>query len=227
MIISIYDTHYSITRYYVDEFYFSHVPSLKFGSRVLDLGGNKIHKRGRFDIEKYPLRITYANLVTAKRPDIQCDAACIPTRAGLFDAVICSELLEHVPEPSRVLRDVFRVIKPGGCLLVTVPFLFRIHGDPHDYSRFTDTYWLALLKKIGYSNLSIERQGSFYTVIVDFLKQYAVQYDTDGNIFPRLIRRICPWLQKWAFAKERNLDDEPWPDFMRSFTVGFGIVASK
>jgi len=227
MNINIYDIGYSITRYYVDEFYLSHIASLKPGSKVLDLGGNKIHKRGRFDIEKYPLYVTYANLVTSKRPDIQCDAARVPTRGDLFDAVICSELLEHVPEPALVLQEVFRVIKPGGCLLSTVPFLYRIHGDPYDYNRYTGPYWLSLLKKIGFSNILIEGQGSFYTVIVDFLKQYAGQYGSEGDVFSRLVYRLCPWLQRWAFTKEKNLDRERWPEFMRSFTVGYGFYATK
>jgi SAM-dependent methyltransferase len=227
MNMNIYDINYSITRYYVDEFYFSHVENLKPGSKVLDLGGNKINKRGRFDIGRYPLRVTYANLVIAKRPDIQCDAACIPFRGDVFDAVICSELLEHVPEPSLVLQEVFRVIKPGGCLLVTVPFLYRIHGDPYDYNRYTDSYWLSLLKKIGFSNLLIEKQGSFFTVIVDFLKQYASQYASERDVFSRLVYRLCPWLQRWAFAKERNLNHERWPEFIRSFTIGYGFLANK
>ena len=100
---NIYDIDYSITRYYVDQFYFSRIQELKVGSGILDLGGHKSYKRGRFDIEKYSLRVIYANLVTDKKPDIQCDGAQLPTSSEAFDAVVCSELLEHVSEPSLII----------------------------------------------------------------------------------------------------------------------------
>ncbi len=223
----IYDIDYSVTRYYVDEFYFSNISRLKTGSSVLDLGGHKAYKRGRFDIEKYPLRVMYANLVSDKGTDIQCDGAQLPIRNDVFDSVICSEMLEHVPEPFLVLQEICRVLKPGGCLLATVPFLFRVHGDPYDYNRFTDYYWQSLLQKIGFSEISIEKQGSFYTVIVDFLKQYATQYISEKKFFPWLIRRLSPQMQRWAFRKESHLNEEQWPEFIQSFTIGYGFYAKK
>ena len=224
---NIYDIDYSITRYYVDEFYFSHVQELSAGSSTLDLGGHKSQKRGRFNIEKYPLRVIYANLVTDKQPDIQCDGALLPTSNEVFDAVVCSEMLEHVFEPSLILQEIYRVLKPGGSLLATVPFLFRVHGDPYDYNRFTDYYWRLLLMKTGFSDISIEKQGSFYTVIVDFLKQYAAQYAAEKKIFPCLVRQLSPVLQRWAFTKENSLKDERWPEFIQSYTIGYGICAKK
>lgn len=224
---NIYDIDYSITRYYVDEFYFSRVQELKAGSSILDLGGHKSHKRGRFDIEKYPLRVIYANLVADKKPDIQCDGAQLPTSSEAFDVVICSEILEHVSEPSLVLQEVYRVLKPDGCLLATVPFLFRVHGDPYDYNRFTDYYWRSLLKKTGFFDISIEKQGSFYTVMVDFLKQYATQYAAEKMVFPWVVRQLSPVMQRWAFRRENNLKDERWPEFIQSYTIGYGICAKK
>lgn len=223
----IYEIDYSIARYYVDEFYFSNVTKLEAGSCVLDLGGHKTYKRGRFNIEKYPLQVTYANLVNNNGTDIQCDGAQIPIQSGVFDAVICSQMLEHVPEPALILQEIYRVLKPGGCLLATVPFLFRIHGDPYDYNRFTDRYWQSLLEKTGFIDVLIEKQGSFYTVLVDFLKQYATQYASEKKVFPQLIWHLCPWLQRWAFQKEKNLKDERWPEFIQSFTIGYGFSAKK
>ena len=131
---------YSVRRYLVDEFHFRHVPNLSANSRVLDLGGNRICKRGQFNIERYNLHVVYANLSTAKQPDVRVDATWIPVQDGCFDAVICSELLEHVPDPLAVLREVYRVLRAGGTLLVCVPFLYRIHGDPYDFGRYTDHF---------------------------------------------------------------------------------------
>jgi len=96
----------------VDDFHFRHVALIPAGSKVLDLGGNKILKRGCFDIEQYPIHTVYMNLSTAKKPDVQASASEIPFKDDCFDALICSELLEHVPNPSQVIKEAYRVIRP-------------------------------------------------------------------------------------------------------------------
>ena len=214
---------YSLRRYFVDEFHFRHVPPLPPGSRVLDLGGNKIRKRGQFDIERYDLRVIYANLSTAKRPDVQADAAQIPFQGECFDVVICSELLEHVPDPRVVVAEMQRVLRVGGTLLICVPFLYRIHGDPYDFGRYTDHFWLCTLNEIGFHDIVIERQGLFFSVLADFCKQYI-------NEWRRPLRSIARWplalFQPWALRYEQTPQVQSHP-FLRSFTTGFGIVAVK
>lgn len=125
---------YSVRRYFVDEFHVRRIREIPAESLVLDLGGNRIAKRGQFDIERYALRVIYANLSTAKQPHTQADAAAIPFVAQAFDAVIFAELLEHVPDPAPVLREIARVLRPGSVLLLCGPFLFLRHdgaGDKH------------------------------------------------------------------------------------------------
>jgi SAM-dependent methyltransferase len=218
------DVGYSVRRRFVDEFFFRHVAALAVGSRVLDLGGNRVGKRGRFDIGRCDLRIVYANLSIAKRPDVQADAICVPLRDGCFNAVICSELLEHVPEPLTVLREIHRVLAVGGTLLACAPFLYRVHGDPHDYGRYTGDYWLQALSASGLRLVAIERHGLFYSVLVDFCKQYV------DALWHRPLRDMArvplAVAQGMALRCERTRRVQSHP-FLRSFTTGFGIVAVK
>lgn len=225
-----YHLEYSVRRYFVDEFYFRHAPDLARSSLVLDLGGNKISKRGQFDIESYDVRVVYANLSTAKEPDIQASAAHVPFVNACFDAVICAELLEHVPDPRPVIREAFRLLRESGKLLITVPFLCRIHADPYDFGRYTDYYWQTTLQRTGFRDITIEQQGGFHSVLADFLKQYLGQIRT-----PRPFGRATRWvmgklisspLQHWAMWCERTPRVRV-NDFFRSFTTGFGIVATK
>lgn len=215
---------YSIRRYFVDEFYFRHVPALPPNSHVLDLGGNKVRKRGQFDIEEYNLNVIYANLFTGKQPDVQADAAHLPFNDNQFDAVICAELLEHIFSPQTVLHEVYRVLNIQGVLLISVPFLYPIHGDPDDFGRYTDHYWHSTLEEVGFESISIERQGLYFSVLANFLKLYA------NRMYRRPIRNLVSLplalFQRWALKREQNPSIQSHP-FLSSFTTGFGIVGIK
>jgi len=54
-----------------------------------------------------------------------------------FDAVLCTEVLEHAVDPGFVLDEIYRVMKPGAVALITTPFIYGIHGSPNDYRRYT------------------------------------------------------------------------------------------
>jgi SAM-dependent methyltransferase len=71
-----------------------------------------------------------------------------------FDVVVCTEVLEHVLNPFAAVAEIRRVLKPGGILLATSPFNFRIHGPLPDCWRFTEHGWRALLA--GFDDLIIE-----------------------------------------------------------------------
>lgn len=70
-------------------------------------------------------------------PGVRADAARLPFRSQTFDAVIATALLEHVPHPQRVVREIHRVLKPHGTAYIEVPFLEGYHADPDDFQRFT------------------------------------------------------------------------------------------
>lgn len=80
-----------------------------------------------------------------------------------YDTVICSEVLEHVPRPSDALSEVQRILKPGGILILTVPFLARLHDEPHDFYRYTQHGLRYLLEANGFNVLSLDRVGSLFS----------------------------------------------------------------
>ena len=68
---------------------------------------------------------------------VVADAADLPFRDASFDMVISESLLEHCPEPERVIAEIQRVVRPGGYVYCSVPFLYPFHASPGDYTRFT------------------------------------------------------------------------------------------
>jgi SAM-dependent methyltransferase len=73
---------------------------------------------------------------------LRCAADALPVRDGACDLVLCTEVLEHVPDPARALAEVGRILRPGGVAIVTTPFLYPLHEEPWDFQRLT-RYQLA------------------------------------------------------------------------------------
>lgn len=82
--------------------------------------------------------------------DAIADAHKLPFRANYFDYVLAIEVFEHLQYPSQAAGEILRVLKPGGEAITTVPFMFRVHGDPHDYHRFTDQGLAVLFESFTY-----------------------------------------------------------------------------
>lgn len=70
--------------------------------------------------------------------DVIGDALNLPFDDAEFDSIFCSQVLEHINEPEKAITEISRCLKKDGYLLLTVPHLSYLHGEPHDYYRFTD-----------------------------------------------------------------------------------------
>jgi len=216
---------YSMRRYYVDEFFLRAVKSINADQPILDLGGHKLNKRGVFNIDDYNLPVYYANLNADKGADFLSDAGHIAVADNSFGTVICAELLEHVPQPLDVLRDVHRVLQPNGTLIISVPFLFRIHADPYDYGRYTDYYWRDHLQQLGFGDIKIEKQGLFWSVLVDMLQIAVHKRDNQKTLSFRILQYLIRHTKQYARRKDTLIIDDK--SFMAAYTTGFGISCRK
>jgi len=88
-----------------------------------------------------------------KAADVWGNAMALPFKSNTVDTVLCTEVLEHVPEPSKCFQEISRVLKVGGHLIMTAPQTWGLHEEPYDFFRYTK-YGLTHLART--SGLEVE-----------------------------------------------------------------------
>ena len=175
-------------------------PLAPAGALVLDAGAGECIYRPLFEGRRYvaidrgvgDVKWDYAKL------DAVAELERIPLKSGLVDLVLCTETLEHLPRPGRVLAELCRVLKPGGTIALSVPFLHPVHQAPHDYFRFTPYGLSHLFQEAGFKKVEVTAAGGYFT----FLRQ---QLGDFGSHLPLgLSARPGSWLT-WPFRATARL----------------------
>jgi SAM-dependent methyltransferase len=154
----------SLKRTWLDPFHISH-SSLERELRrhgaailgcVLDVGcGEQPYRR------LFPGAVRYYGVETNHTParnskhDVVAIGESLPFEGDVFDAVVCTEVLEHVPEPSRLLAEMHRVTAPGGAVLLSTPMTWGLHEEPNDFYRYTKYGLRYLFNKAGLQVVSV------------------------------------------------------------------------
>lgn len=130
-------------------------------------------------------------------PDFDiCDIAA-PTQQ--YDLIIAEQVLEHVLWPYRAVKNIYSLLRPNGVLVVTTPFLLRVHPCPHDLTRWTEEGMRYLLAEAGFilDNIETGSWGNRACVIGNFRKwaPWVSWYHSLKNepLFPVVV---------WAFARK-------------------------
>ncbi len=138
---------------------------------VLDAGsGDGNRYKSFFKFEKY--------LTMDLRPhsgaDIIGSIENIPLENDSIDSIISTQVLEHVKNPPKAIKEFYRVLKPGGYCLVTVPQMNELHEEPHDYFRFTKFGLEEIFKNSGFNVALIERRGGFWIANAQMKIRYII-----------------------------------------------------
>ncbi len=205
----------SARRHFVDDFFFRQA-NLISGKDVADIGGKKTNKRGLFNADIFAKKVTYINIEEKDNPDILADATSIPLPDSTFDIVILGELLEHVPEPKLVIEEAKRLIKPEGKIIISVPFMVGVHGDPADYGRYTQAYWEKVAQDLLLNIEYIETQGNIFSVMALMLQ----------HIFRA---KNASWepIQSFLVSFLMYLDRKTTHPLLKAWTTGYGFILTK
>ena len=138
--------------------------SLDEGALVLDAGAGD----GRYRTEFAHTRYVGVDLAVGElswnysRLDAICDLGGLPFGNGVFDAVLCTQVLEHVAEPKLGLKEIGRVLNPGGRLFLSAPQSWHQHQKPHDYYRYTSFGLRYLVEAAGLRVQSLTNMGGYF-----------------------------------------------------------------
>jgi len=139
---------------------------------VLDIGGRD---RGEFKKPKNKVKKwIFADIEPKHNPDIILDVSDMKEiKSDSIDIILASELFEHVEKPEIGLSECFRVLKDKGIMILSIPFLYRIHGDPFDFQRWTDKKWIKELENVGFKIEEFIIMGRYFSVMADNFKFFA------------------------------------------------------
>jgi SAM-dependent methyltransferase len=207
----------------VAKYFWRYLPLHAHG-RLIDLGCGKV-----------PLYLAYKNFVTeivcadwessrhnSSHIDVVCDLnKPLPVAEQSFDTIILSDVLEHIAEPKILIHEMERILKPGGVVLLSVPFLYPIHEAPHDYYRYTEFALRMLLKQARFEILLIEAYGGSLEIWIDFFSKHL-------QFFPIIGKALCKALFYFASAfSESRLGERLRAETSAHFPIGYFVIAAK
>lgn len=201
-------------------------------SRVLDLGAGTCPYRSLFahcdyrthDFMQYE-GVKLGGTAEYGKIDYVSDVTSIPAPDGYFDVILCTEVLEHVPEPIAALREMARLLRPGGRLFVSAPLGSGLHQLPyHYYGGYTPGWYQHFGATFGLDVKSISPNGGFFKLLAQecarvawTLPDHQHLHDDNARAIQQLFGDLLP---RYLFAlDERHM--------MTQFTVGYHVEAVK
>lgn len=104
--------------------------------------------------------------------DIVSDIIDIPVDNESFDYVVCTEVFEHIKYPVKALKEFYRLLKPGGGIIVTAPFCSLTHMAPyHMYSGFNRYWYMEIMKELGFVDIVVEANGNWFEYMIQEIRR--------------------------------------------------------
>lgn len=142
--------------------------------------------------------------------DIFGTAYNIPVDDASFECAICTAVLEHLEEPELALRECYRVLKPGGVAIYTVPFIWHIHEEPRDFFRFSKYGLDYLFKKTGFEVIEIKALSGFWVTFGQLFVYNLYRFNSGVLRWLKIIDIIGFVIQCIAFYLDKIDKTEEW-----------------
>ena len=188
--------------------------SSRVSGRLLDVGCGGRPFEALFQVRAYVGMEWDRDRYREARIDVWGDTLALPFAQSGFETVLCNQVLEHVREPEQALREMGRVLKPDGCLILTAPHIWGLHEEPHDYYRYTPFGLRHLAEKAGLKVEQITAMAGYWvTAGVRFC--YYLEHFERGLLIP-FVRLAYLGVQCCSLALDRlhRVEGDAWNHVM-------------
>ena len=203
--------------------YWEHIPAHVSG-RLLDLGCGKapLFASYRPYIADNVCADWQESLHGNRHLDLVCDLGKpLPFKNETFDTILLSSVLEHVALPGLLWREMARVLRQGGKILLNVPFYYCIHEAPYDYHRFTRFALEQYARKAGLELLLLEPTGGVPEIFADLLAKNLSLLPKVGGLLAAAVQRIAILFMKISAGRKVSTKSR------ETFPFGYFLIARK
>ena len=224
-----------------DQWLSSHASKISNGSKVLDIGAGGCPHREKFNHCEYFTQ-DFTQLADTQiqnqegygKIDFVSDILEIPVTDKEYDVILCTEVIEHVPDPISAIKEMSRILKPGGTLLITAPLLSGLHQEPyHFYGGYTKYWYQKFLKENNFTELNIEPNGSLHTTYfalgLTIFKSFLEETFYGKSLIRKLIASISLIVFSPVFLFLNPIFSFFWESIFHQigFTAGYHVSAKK
>jgi SAM-dependent methyltransferase len=161
------------------------------------------------------------------RVDVICPVTELAFEDAVFDTVLCTQVLEHVFEHDKMMQEIYRVLKPGGKLILTVPFAWELHEEPYDFFRYTKHGLKQLFTSNGFEIDYIKPNGGKWAAVYQLRNNMLYHSFHKRRTFANKLKKIV--FMELRLTQLRNhfaiwLDNNFHDDI---FTLNYIVVAHK
>jgi SAM-dependent methyltransferase len=139
--------------------------------KVLDIGAGNVSRYEKLFSSNEYLKM---DVFKGDNIDFVGTADNIPINDSEFDSVVCTQVFEHLKNPRKSAREIYRILKKGGYCLVTVPQINELHEEPNDFFRYTKYGIEYIFKKEGFAVIEYDQRGGFFVSGVQMFSRYFI-----------------------------------------------------
>lgn len=208
------------------EFVAAAAAALPAGARIADIGAGGSPYRELFRHAEY-IAVDRAETLHADEHelDVVGSADALPLPDESFDAVLCTQVLEHLAEPAAAIAEMHRVLRPGGHLYLTAPLAWEEHEMPHDYFRYTRSGLDHLMTQAGFAELAIVPRTDCFTTLAQLTLSARWSLGETYEQRELSAERLAAFRRLEAIAAE--LEEMAPLDARQTFPLGFTVVATR
>jgi SAM-dependent methyltransferase len=182
--------HFNSSRFRLEQEMRDFAAQVPNGAMILDAGSGEAPYRKLFRHTKYESADFCKIDKKYEESTYICDLANIPVENERYDFIIFNQVIEHLPEPGKVLSELFRVLKKGGIIVASVPLFFEEHEQPYDFFRYTQFACKKLFEENGFIIQKLDwLEGYYGTLGYQFSMMY--QKLPKYKFLPIRISAIC------------------------------------